>query len=78
MAEVIRAKNHSHTFDIFDAAGLRSASITLYHCSAMLAQQEAAEVARLLTGGNWTISKPKETKTKASQFIEDHVEVRSS
>ena len=67
----------SHTFNIHDGAGVRLASITLYNYGYVTAQQEAQAVAKLLTDGNWSVSRAEE-KTKAAQFIDDHVEVRSS
>jgi hypothetical protein len=66
----------SHTFNIHDGAGVRLASITLYNYGYNTAHQEAQAVAKLLTDGNWSISRA-EPETKATQFIDEHVEVRS-
>lgn len=68
--------NASHTFNIHDGAGVRLASITFYNYAGVTAQNEAQTIAKLLTGGNWSISRA-EPETKASQFIDKHVEVRS-
>lgn len=65
-----------HTFNIHDGAGNRLASITLYNYGFSSANLEAQAVAKLLTFGDWSISRT-EAKTKAAQFIDDHVEVRS-
>ncbi len=74
--EVIRAKNYKHTFNIHDGSGVRLATIALYHYGYNTAHQEAQAVAGLLTGGSWSISRA-EPETKASQFIDEFVEVRS-
>lgn len=65
-----------HTFNIHDGAGVRLASITLYNYGFATASSEAQAVAKLLADGNWAVSRA-EPETKASQFIDEFVEVRS-
>ena len=66
----------SHTFNIHDGAGFRLATITLYNYGSNTAHQEAQAIAKLLTGGDWSISRV-EPKSSAAQFIDENVEVRS-
>ena len=76
MTTEITKMDASHTFDIFSGAGVRLATISLHNYGYATAQQEAQAVAKLLTGGNWAISRV-EPKTEASKFIDEFVEVRS-
>ena len=55
------------TFDIFDSAGLRLARLELYNYGFAKAEWEAQEVARLLTGGNWILSRPEDKATKEEE-----------
>lgn len=47
----------SHTFNIHDGAGVRLATITFQNYGYVTAQKEAQAVAKLLTDGDWSISK---------------------
>lgn len=77
MTAVFRAKHfRKYAFNIHDGAGVRIASITLYNYGFATASSEAQEVAKLLTGGDWSVSRV-DPENKASQFIDNHVEVRS-
>jgi len=63
------------TFRISTATGDTVAHLTLFNYGQNCAQQEAREVAKLLTGGDWVLSRVEQEKSKpsAQQFIKDHV-----
>ena len=63
------------TFRISTSTGDTVAHLTLFNYGQNCAQQEARDVAKLLTGGDWALSRvePEKLTPSIQKFIKDHV-----
>ena len=68
---------HKHTFDIFDGDGNSLATVTLYSMGWNAANREIVRIAKSLSDDWSVIAESEKDDCNSTQFITDHVEVRS-
>ena len=66
-----------HTFDIFDGAGSGLATVTLYNMGWNNANREIVKIAKSLSDDWSIIAESERDDCNSTQFIAEHVEVRS-